>query len=127
MNTKRIRLGLGCFLVAVLAGCGQPSDSPSGAAVSAKLTPVPHAAWLSRHLPAEAIAYIRIPTLWDALSEPKEDTLHTVQAGAVHAAQIAAIRQGLLDNVLSQLPSPAQIPAELFFNRLRSPLEVAGI
>ncbi len=124
MEIRFAFVGSGVLLTALLAGCGQEAESP-GTAVTTELTPVPHAAWLSRHLPAEAMAYARVPGLWDAFTEAQENALHPVQTSAAHADLIAAIRQGLHDNLVSQLPPPAQLLAEPLLRRLEGPLEVA--
>ncbi len=122
---KSIRVGLAAFAVAVLAGCGP--DQPSTHGVRGELAPVPHAAWLSRHLPAEAIAYARIPTTWDAFAEPKEDVLHAVQVESAHAGLLEAIRDGVRMNVLTLLPPEMRPPLEMLHYWLRAPLEVAAL
>lgn len=125
-----------CALVAAatfLSGCQQDAErSGQGTAPGAQairtvaLTPVDHVAWLSRELPAETIGYFRMPLFWDLLFEPRSDALNNVKASAAHQRQLAAIRQGLLDNLWSELPEPAAAPVKLLLNHITSPLEVAA-
>lgn len=120
------------LLLLVFACSEQPESALEGQDLASSiadrnaLTVVPHVAWMSRELPPEAVGYFRLPLLWDALSEPSGDALNNVKASAAHQAQLAKIRQGLLDNVWTQLPTPAVAPARLLMQTIRSPLEVVA-
>lgn len=126
------RLGLLALVAAFtfIGGCKPATESTTAAApapvANVPLTPVEHVAWLSRRLPPETIGYFRLPLIWDLLSQPRADALNNVKASAVHQEQLASIRQGLSDNLWSELPQPAVAPVRLLLNRLTSPLEVAA-
>ncbi|MEM1091902.1 MAG: pilin [Pseudomonadota bacterium] len=128
----RRTLALAAALAAVaLCGCNTSTESEGGSALTGPperraLTDVPHVAWLSRELPPETIGYFRVPLLWDGLSQPGGDAMNNVKASAAHQAQLAKIRQGLTDNIWSQLPPVAAAPLKLLFDAIDSPLEVAA-
>ncbi|MEM9182674.1 MAG: hypothetical protein AAGB27_05915, partial [Pseudomonadota bacterium] len=116
---------------AALCGCNTSTESEGGSALTGPperraLTDVPHVAWLSRELPPETIGYFRLPLLWDGLSQPGGDAMNNVKASTAHQAQLAKIRQGLTDNIWSQLPPVAAAPLKLLFDAIDSPLEVAA-
>ncbi len=119
------------FLLAL--GCSKQADNPqatkdlsSSLAAREKIKAIDHVAWLSRELPPETIGYFRLPLLWDVLAQPDGDALSNLKASAAHQQQLAAIRQGLMDNLWSKLPAPAAAPAALLFELLASPMEVAA-
>ena len=84
-------------------------------------------AWMREKLPAETMAYMRIPTIWEIFLEAKVDVLHSVQQLQVHKELLAQIKQGIVDGFTKLLPADAKSPFKLLVKDLSTPLELAVI
>ncbi len=115
-----------CAAAVFLAACQKSDTEPSGSA-TLPLKSVPKAAWLIDRLPPETVGYLRIPSLWNALFEPKEDGLHNAQAQEENLRQLEAIKQGLSNNLWNLLPAQAIGPVQLLLEKMSTPLEVAAL
>ncbi len=130
--TLKLRCLSFALLLLVVACQEQPQSAAAGQSLAESiadrepLTKVPNVAWMSRELPPEAVGYFRQPLLWDALTEPSGNAFNNVKASAAHRAQIEKIRQGLVDNLWTQLPAPAVAPAKLLMQTIKSPLEIVA-
>lgn len=124
----RLRL-LACALVATLSACSKdpatvstPSVPMASAAAIAEASA--HPPWLRERLPADTIAYARVPSLWGVLAAPSgraADAMHANQA-AVDA--VLALRKALVsDELMLRLgDGPLQL-----VEALASPIELAVV
>ncbi|WP_395792634.1 pilin [Aquimonas sp.] len=100
----RIRL-LACALVATLSACSSdPAAVPTPSVPMASAAEIAeasaHPPWLRERLPADTIAYARVPSLWGVLAAPSGragDAMHSNQA-AVDA--VLALRKAFISDAL---------------------------
>lgn len=86
--------------------------------------PQPYApAYFSGALPADAIAYSRLPNLWGILAAPKGNVMDRALNAAPFKELFAGLHQALVDK-LRQLPPDVRPLFELTLAKLRSPLEL---
>ena len=116
-----------------LAGCAEepsPGAAPAGVTVQG-LRPVERhtanalsePAVLRAQLPADALAYLRLPSLWGLVSTPKGSSLDTALASQAHVEAVASLRKALTDNVFG--PDLLDLPGlALLFEHQRGPLEL---
>jgi Tfp pilus assembly major pilin PilA len=109
-----------------LAACHKKDEAPAAdpKAVAAAQTVIASPAWLRQHLPAQTVAYLRIPSPWGILgSVPNGRPLDTALSTQAHLDAIAKIRDGIAkDKLLADLKvTPV---ASLLLGDLRSPIEV---
>ncbi len=124
----RMRL-LACALVLTLSACTKdpatvstPSVAMASAAAIAEASA--HPPWLRERLPADTIAYARVPSLWGVLAAPggrAGDAMHSNQA-AVDA--VVALRKAFVsDELMLKLgDGPLQL-----IEALASPIELAVV
>ncbi len=79
---------------------------------------------LRDNLPADTVAYLRIPSFWGMLSAPKGNVLQAPLNDAAHREQLAKVDAGLYENALKEAGELLH-PALPWLHRLRSPLEAA--
>ncbi len=93
--------------IVLLAGCSRPSDNavvaPRPAAVDAAAiaradASISQPAWLDQRLPANTVAYLRVPSPWGTLSAPDGRALDAALASDQHARIIASLRKAIRDN-----------------------------
>ncbi|MEM9303417.1 MAG: hypothetical protein AAGE01_14975 [Pseudomonadota bacterium] len=111
---------------ALLWGCADDTSAPVTTA-ERKLTEVPHAAPLGRRLPAQATAYVRIPSLADFLFLPQRNGMNEVKVTAVNEETTEALLQGLQDNVFGVFGEPQVDLASVLLADARAPIELAFI
>ncbi len=109
-------------LLVFLSACDSQKQSSETPIVYEKIYNV---AWLREKLPAETLAYLRIPTFWGLFLEAKADVLHPVQKLDAHVSQIEKIKQGFVDTYSNMMPSEAQLPFKTLIKNMSTPLEVA--
>jgi Tfp pilus assembly protein PilE len=82
-------------------------------------------AWLRKHLPANTVSYIRLPSLWQvAGGVPNGRALDVAAVDATHLQMVGQLREGIAkDPVLAKAGLTPYIVVLL--DELRSPLEVA--
>jgi type II secretory pathway pseudopilin PulG len=81
--------------------------------------------WLRDVLPANAMIYIRAPSLWGMLGAPKGNVYDKALKSAAYAAALNTIKGGLLASILPELPQEGRLFGELLLGQLDSPLEIA--
>ena len=138
MQTPKIpnrRLGfwpLGASLLLTLASA--PAGSETGAAGTALPRPVVAAAaqalpvgrpWLREMLPANALLYGRLPSVWDLLGAPKGNLYDQALGSAAYAAVLTDLRADLGEVLLPELAPPERVLGEALFGPWNAPLEVA--
>jgi hypothetical protein len=87
-------------------------------------TPV-QGAWLNERLPADALAYKRIPHPLGMFATPKGNVLDPALRSPGNLENIRSIRQGIIDNVLPLVPNLADARLRFLLGNLESPLELA--
>lgn len=124
---RRVPATMAWVLALVLAACEPIGGSADGrpARTTATLTAVDHAAPLSRALPAEAVAYLRIPSFADWLLAPRRDGLNELKVSDAHRKLADALLAGIEENLLALFDAPVVGLAGTLLADLRSPLEVA--
>lgn len=84
-------------------------------------------AWLRDYLPNETVAYLNVPTPWNYLFDAKADAMHAVQSLPEHQQLVAQIKQGAKDNYFQYIPTEYHDIMSLFFEHIKTSLEVAVI
>jgi hypothetical protein len=110
-----------------LAACHKKDEAPSAdpQAVAAAQAALSSPAWLRQHLPAQTVAYVRIPSPWGMLNAvPNGRPLDAALSAKAHLEAIGKIRDALSkDTLLAELKvAPA---LNLLLGDLRSPVEIA--
>lgn len=131
-TSSRLTSGL-CLAGALLLLPACQKDDPNGtgsapqvpmASAEAIAKHTAAAPWLREHLPADTIAYLRLPSPWGLLAAPSGRASDPVYANAAHIEAWGKIRSALVaDPLLKELtgPTPALLDA------MASPLEVAVV
>ncbi len=122
MKTKGILIALTGLLV-FLTGCDNSTTQSQSA--RHQMIKLQNVAWMREKLPAQTLAYARIPTIWQLLFEAKADGLHPAQKLEAHKTIISNIKKGLVARYANKLPKEAQFPFELLLKNMSSPLEIA--
>jgi Tfp pilus assembly major pilin PilA len=128
-----------CFALASLSllffsGCTEqslPGAAPAGITVR-NLRPLERhdgealsvPARLRAGLPPDALAYVRVPSLWGLVSTPKGSSLDATLASRPHVEMIAALREVLPRGVLGPELLDAPVLAQVLEHQ-RGPLELA--
>jgi Tfp pilus assembly protein PilE len=110
-----------------LAACHKKDEAPSAdpQAVAAAQAALSSPAWLRQHLPAQTVAYVRIPSPWGMLNAvPNGRPLDAALSAKAHLEAIGKIRDALSkDKLLAELKvAPA---LNVLLGDLRSPVEIA--
>lgn len=82
-------------------------------------------AWMRDKLPANTLAYVRIPNIWQMFFEAKAGVLHHVQKQQEHSKLINDIKVGVIDTYSDFIPQNVQLPIDSLLNDMISPLEIA--
>lgn len=110
-----------------LAACHKKDEAPTAdpQAVAAAQTAIAAPAWMRQHLPAQTVAYLRIPSPWAMLGGvPNGRPLDAALSSKAHLDAIARIRASIAtDKALADLKIAGWL--DLVLNDLRSPLEIA--
>ncbi|MCF6318632.1 MAG: hypothetical protein L3J83_05010, partial [Proteobacteria bacterium] len=113
-------------LLVFLSACDSPKQSDVAQIVHETVyEKIKNVAWLRDKLPAETLAYLRIPTFWQLFLEAKADVLQSVQKLDVHISQIEKIQQGFAETYSNMLPLEAQLPFKTLIKNMSTPLEIA--
>ncbi len=123
-----IKLLLSVFILVLAAGCGEKAQQKVQLreVVEFKVDKN-NSAWLRDYLPNETVAYLNIPTPWNYLFDAKADALHSVQSLEEHQHMVAQIKQGAKTQYFKHIPAEAQDILNLFFNHIKTSVEVAVI
>jgi len=124
---RRIRFAA-AFAAFLILGCTQ--DSTDSAAVNADMwdgeLPI-RQPWLRDQLPDQSLVYMRVPNILGLLTMPKGNVLDSALRSTANIETVEKIRQGLIDNVLGDIPALTEARLDLFNEYIRSPIEVSGI
>jgi hypothetical protein len=82
-------------------------------------------AWLNERLPADTLAYQRIPHPFGIFSTPKGSALDPALRSPANGENLRKIREGILGNVLPLIPDLDDARIRFLVGRLASPLEMA--
>ncbi len=123
---KKICTVLISCLIVVLSACDSSSDHMAKPQKMI-ITDVENVAWMREKLPANTLAYFRIPNIWHMFFEAKAGVLHQVQKQEEHINLINNIKSGVLDTYSEFIPQQAQLPLKTLLNHMSSPLEVAAL
>lgn len=82
-------------------------------------------AWLGERLPADALAYNRIPHPLGLFATPKGNSLDPALRSRANTENVSRIQQGIVDNVLPLLPGLDDPRFRLLLGELVSPVEIA--
>ncbi|QWT21937.1 pilin [Bacillus sp. NP157] len=112
-----------------LVACHKKDEAPAAdpKAIAAAQATLSTPAWLRQHLPAQTVAYLRIPSPWGMLhGVPNGRPLDAALSTKAHLDAIDNVRHALAsDKLLADLKlAPA---LNLLFGDLRSPVEIALI
>lgn len=80
--------------------------------------------YLRTVLPPSTFVYLRIPTVWGLLGSPTDNVFAKAMRTAPQVNAILRIRNGILANVLPQIPEPWHKLADLLLANISSPLEL---
>jgi hypothetical protein len=119
------RLGWFAIVVAVAAllGCSESEQSADQVALDWDAALADRAELIAR-LPADTRVYLRIPTLWNVLSAPKDTDLAPALASDANQRALASMQQSLGQRLEDEL-GPLGATVALLLRDLRSPLELA--
>ena len=121
------------FSLAALAalatlGCSQESAQTPAADVEIWQEELPiRQPWLRDQLPDQSLVYMRIPNILGLLTMPKGNMLDSALRSTANVENVEKIRQGLINNVLGDIPAITDAKLDLFNEYIRSPIEVSGI
>lgn len=102
-HTSSWRAAIAVLLLAAgltLAACGRSDDPATAATAAARqaqtdTSAIANAPWLRERLPADAIAYIRLPSLWSMLSAPNGKIADAMYASPENVQAVTQLRQAL--------------------------------
>jgi hypothetical protein len=99
-------------------------NSSMALAAQAGETPI-QAAWLKQRLPADTLAYKRIPHPLGIFATPKGNALDPALRSPVNTENVRKIQQGVLGNVLPLIPDLDDPRIRFLIGQVESPLELA--
>lgn len=113
----------------VLAGCSQEESAPQASAdIDLWRDALPVAdPWLRDHLPDDSLIYLRVPQAIGMITMPKGNALDPALRSRANVANVIAIQQGLIDNVLSEIPGLDDPAVRAWLSHVRSPVEVSAV
>ena len=123
----RRSLFLAAFAALAILGCTQESTEVS-ADVEIWDGELPiRQPWLRDQLPDQSLVYMRVPNVLGLVSMPKGNVLDPALRSTANIETVEKIRQGLIDNVLGEIPALTEARIDLFNEYIRSPIELSGI
>ena len=78
--------------------------------------------FLKDKLPANSMAYMRLPSLWGGLSAPSGSTFDDLVKHPQSVETIETVKTNLQKNIIGKLPADVRGSLELFTKHMRSPL-----
>ena len=85
-----------------------------------------HAPWLRQHLPEDAVLYARVPSLLGLLAMPKGSALDSALRSRTNIDNVSRLREGIANNILSEMPASSAAMFGLLDEHLRSPIEISA-
>lgn len=117
------RLFLCVSLCAAIISCSKEPSAVSANIPAADSFPIT-GAWLAERLPANTLAYARVPSPFGLVSAPKGNNLDTFLRSRAHVDIVEQLLTGLDANVVNQ-PGIDFAPLEWLINHQRSPIEIS--
>ena len=115
---RRILL-LAAIAAMMLAGCAKESNEVS-ADVDTWDGELPiRQPWLRDQLPDQSLVYMRVPNILGLLTMPKGNVLDPALRSTANIETVEKIRQGLIDNVLGEIPALTEARVDLFNEYIR--------
>lgn len=115
-------LALILIVTTLISGCSK--DDPAAPETPRTAGDFPYGpAWLADRLPANTLAYVRVPTIFNLVSAPKNNDLGDMLGSEAHAEIITELLAGLDKNVV-QKPGLDFAPIAWILKHQRSPLEI---
>ncbi len=109
-----------------LAACESQQPSAHQASTSSADRPrLESMLWLQQRLPANTLAYARIPTMWNVFMENNNDALGQALANDAHRRLVTELRTALHAHYLAVLPPESKSAAEWLLMNVDAPMEVA--
>ncbi|WP_251357854.1 hypothetical protein [Kangiella sp. TOML190] len=131
MNTKKEqtrilfkRITLSLLLSLPLIGFISSCSEDKKPAVQIKKQQLLQTAWLHQQLPANALAYVRLPNPW-FLTSGQDNGFEFAQSNAAHNQQVQAIQTAVMKNFIMPLNHSAKEALTLWLQHTRAPLEMA--
>lgn len=129
---KKLGLVVAVAVATMLGACGKEEGATPGAQVAPAAKAdlalahkeVSEPAWLRKRMPADAVAYFRIPSLWGALAAADGRPLDSLYASEANAKAIAQVRDTLAKDPVIAAAGIAPWVG-LLAGAQRSPLEIA--
>jgi len=82
------------------------------------------APYLRGMLPPDAVAYLRVPSVWGLLGTPKGNVFDKALRSVAYSETVGSIRAGALETLVPEMPAEAQVFLQLLLGQIASPLEV---
>jgi Tfp pilus assembly protein PilE len=124
---RTVMLSAATFAALGLLACHRKDEAAAAdpKAVASAQAAIAAPAWMRQHLPAQTVAYLRIPSPWSMLGGvPNGRPLDAALSTKAHLDAIARIREGMAkDKVLADLKLAPLV--NLLLGDLRSPVEIA--
>ena len=120
-------LFLAAFAALAILGCTQEStDISADVEIWDGELPI-RQPWLRDQLPEQSLIYMRVPNILGLVAMPKGNVLDPALRSTANIETVDKIRQGLIDNVLGEIPALTEARIDLFNEYIRSPIEISGI
>lgn len=124
MYRKSLRAVLATSLVATLLALAPATIAKPSAEAWRDELPVLQP-YLRGRLPADAVAYLRMPDIFGLVATPKGNVLDGALRSKANVENVQRIRAGLIENVLAEIPQLQSPQLNNLLMNLRSPIEVA--
>lgn len=116
----RRAIALLVVITATLVACSNDKQEPTLSS-NAELPLAP--AWLASRVPDNALAYIRVPSVFGLTSGPKNNALAPLMQSEAHVDWLNTVLMGLADNVAAEPGLESQI-VQWVLRHQRSPVEL---
>ena len=84
-------------------------------------------AYLRKRLPESAIAYARLPNIWQALGTPSGNVLDPAVGSKAFVSAASSIKEGFATNVIPEIPQEFHLITQLMTQHINSPLEAVAL
>jgi len=127
MLNKVLRTLTLCSLSFILLSCSDSPDSASKSSVKLERADsfITGEANLRQKLPADVLAYLRVPSIWGFYSAPKGNLFDNALANKAHSDAIKQIQESIHSKVISQVDKDFYEHLSLLLYRISAPLEIA--
>lgn len=84
-------------------------------------------AFLRKRLPDTAIAYARLPNIWEVLGTPSGNVLDSAVGSKAFVSAASSIKEGFATNIIPELPQESRLITQLVMQHINSPLEAVAM